>query len=149
MTLTKIKRTAFVGAVNAGEAVAALAPVLRRHSCAAIGCMMAGAFADHSGSLSWWCVYHAGARPMDFARVTSVLNQHHTLRDAIVRLRQLSADEALEPDVVNREFASVRQNLDVNGYRITPKVETWRGWQYSVEIEMGRLVLEAMRRAPV
>lgn len=27
MTLTKIKRTAFAGAVNAGEAVAALAPV--------------------------------------------------------------------------------------------------------------------------
>lgn len=132
------KRTSFnETTVSAREALDALAPRPVRNKCAAIGCFLAG-------SVGNWCAYHAGARATDFGRVTSVLNQHHALRDAVVKLRQLSVDAEVDPETRRNEFRRIRNELEAVGYVVKPDRETMYGWQYAIETLLGGYVNSAM-----
>jgi len=122
------------------------APARPKHSCAAAGCPMAGSMAESSHSTSWWCAYHYACHPSDLARVTSVLNQHHDLRDIVNHGRHLLTSSDVHPDSLAGEWQKLRELLAFGGYD-DPKpggsVDTLNAWLYRVEAMLGGYVSQA------
>lgn len=139
------------------EAAEAIRPREVSRRCAAIGCVLAGAFADHSQAASWWCAYHARAHASDLPRITAVLNEHALLRDGVLRLRQLLADTDVPASHVWSEAQRIATEVGPRvgetplheGYSISlPVGETGvRRYLYDLETALGQLVSDAMRGA--
>lgn len=90
-------------------------PVVKRTHwpCTAEGCEMAGSLSTGSGD---WCGHHARVIPDDLARVTSVMNHHHHLRDAIVLARNFVGSEARSHAFVRAELIKLSDLLQNMGY---------------------------------
>lgn len=88
-------------------------PARKTNHCAANGCPMAG-------SIDGNCAYHFGLVGMDIPRATSVLNQHHDLRDAINEGRRLLSDAKGDPAMLAGEWRKLRELVAFAGYDVPP-----------------------------
>ena len=118
-----------------------------RHRCAAEGCPMAGTISA-GGESSSWCAYHYACHPNDIASITSVLNQHHDLRDIVNAGRRLLVSKDADPSTFAAEWKRMRELLRFAGYEqptLRPAAcETITGWLYSCESMLYGLVTQAM-----
>jgi hypothetical protein len=103
----------------------------RSHACFAEGCPMAAALSDGSGHRRW-CSYHHGINAEDIPRVTSVLNQHHDLRDVINHARRLACRSDMAHHALRAEWQKLRELLMFAGYE-DPKEHSITQWIYACE----------------
>lgn len=113
--------------------------------CAADGCPMAGTISA-GGQSSSWCAYHHGCHQNDIPRITSVLNQHHDVRDIVNAGRRLLGSNDGDPSTFAAEWKRMRELLRFAGYeQPAPRgAETLAGWLYGCESMLLSLVTQAM-----
>ena len=130
-----------------------------RYACTAEGCQMAGGASAGSGD---WCAFHARAQPSDLARITSVMNQHLHLRDAINAARNLLGTDKYSAAFQRAEIAKLSELVQHQGYAdlvidgqdvaIAPlaRTESLEGWVYRLQVGLSNIInAELGRRAPL
>jgi len=117
--------------------------------CAAHGCMFPGSTAENSYAVNWWCAYHYGCHSEDIARITSVLNQHHVLRDAILEGRYALVHGP--QSMLSTTWQVLRARVFDHGYTVPAKrgSETFTGWLWEVELLLGKYVRGIDRPPPL
>jgi len=121
------------------------APNKPRHTCAANGCSLTGAIAEHSGAINWWCQYHYGAKDHDFARINAVLSRNRVLVDAINEGRSTLVSAAIDPSEHGRIWSTLRQlvlsaGIDIPPPKVNPQWDDLAGWVSRVERVLSREV---------